>query len=180
MAATHISDSQHQSKLRRALILRFLCVCVCVSRGAERMRAVTVGYISCRGTMHDKLCQAFWFVKRVLSECVSNADSAYFWGALKPPRGSFKHKLNFNCFVQDVSETAWMWGWDVCHCYSLMRQMVAGLIAAMTHSITRFLSEKEKLCLVCLKLQVSNRTRSCWIRCTLCISKEVTVFFFSL
>lgn len=26
-------------------------------------------------------------------------------GALKPPRGSFKHELNFNCFVQDVSET---------------------------------------------------------------------------
>lgn len=128
MTATHILDSQDHNKLRRALILSFLCVF------HVELRTITVGYISCRGTMHDKLCRALWFVKRVLWECVSNADSAYFWGALKPPRGSFKHKLNFNCFVQDMSETTWMWGWDVCHCYSLMRQMVTGLIAAMTHS----------------------------------------------
>lgn len=55
-----------------------------------------------------------------------------FLGALKPPRGSFKHKLNFNCFVQDLSETMWMQGWVVCHCYRLRRQMVTGVIAAMT------------------------------------------------
>lgn len=100
---------------------------MCVTRGAKRMRIVTVGYISYRGTMHDKLCRALWFVKRVLWVCVSNADSAYFWGALKTPRGSFKQKLNFNCFVQDVSEMTWMWDWDVCHCYRFVRQMVTGL-----------------------------------------------------
>lgn len=116
---------------------------MCVSRGAECMRAIMVGYISCRGTMHDKLCRALWFVKRVSWECVSNADSAYFWGALEPPRGSFKHKLNFNCFVQDMSETTWMWGWDVCHCYSLVRQMVTGLIAAMTHTHTHARTQRK-------------------------------------
>lgn len=27
-------------------------------------------------------------------------------GPLKPPRGSFKHKLNFNCFVPQISQSA--------------------------------------------------------------------------
>lgn len=119
------------------------------------MRPVTAGYISYRGTMHDKLCRVLWFVKRVLWVCESNADSPYFWGALNTPRGSFKHKLNFNCFVQDVSETIWMWGWVVCHCYRLMRQMVAGLIAAMTPGSKGSWTEAEKECSVYLKLCVS-------------------------
>lgn len=107
-----------------------------------------------RGTMHDKLCRVLWFVKRVLWVCESNADSPYFWGALKTPRGSFKHKLNFNCFVQDVSETIWMWGWVVCHCYRLMRQMVTGLIAAMTPGSKGSWTEAEKECSVYLKLRL--------------------------